>query len=148
MRLQKLRRERTADGDLLPADPKDFDTSVVAYLWFNPAFALDDHKDPEIDIMRQLKADLPPAIVFFGDADQWKKGWDAAHAKWQEPGTKSIDLRIAKGQSHGFFNKAPWQTVTLIAADEFLVKHGLLAGTPTLKPPASGEKLASPTTTK
>ena len=30
-----------------PADPKDIDTSVVAYLWFNPAFDLNDTKDPE-----------------------------------------------------------------------------------------------------
>jgi acetyl esterase len=124
-----------------PADPKDIDTSVVAYLWFNPAFATDDHKDPEIDILTHLKADLPPAIVFFGDHDTWKKGWDDAYAKWKSLGTKSIDLRIAQGQGHGFFNTEPWRSVTLIAADEFLVKLGLLTGTPTLPVPESGEKL-------
>jgi rhamnogalacturonyl hydrolase YesR/acetyl esterase/lipase len=124
-----------------PADPQDIDTRVVAYLWFNPAFATDDVKDPEIDILRHLKADLPPAIVFFGDQDNWKKGWDIAHAKWQSLGTKTIDLQIAPGQSHSFFNKDPWQTVTLIAADRFLVKHGILTGEPTLAMPASGEKL-------
>lgn len=124
-----------------PADPKDIDTSVVAYLWFNPAFATDDDKDPEIDILRHVKADLPPAIAFFGDMDTWKKGWDIAYAKWKALGTKTIDLRIAPGQSHSFFNKDPWQTVTLIAADQFLVKHGLLTGEPTKTMPASGEKL-------
>jgi acetyl esterase/lipase len=124
-----------------PADPKDIDTSVVAYLWFNPAFAVDDHKDPEIDILRHMKADLPPAIVFFGDKDNWKEGWDIAHPKWKELGAKTIDLRIAKGQNHGFFNREPWRTVTLIEADKFLVKHGLLTGEPTLKMPASGEKV-------
>ena len=124
-----------------PADPKDIDTSVVAYLWFNPAFAVDDTKDPEIDILRHLKADLPPAIAFFGDMDNWKKGWDIAHARWKALGTKTIDLRIAPGQTHSFFNKDPWQTVTLIAADQFLVKQGLLTGEPTKTMPASGEKL-------
>jgi acetyl esterase len=124
-----------------PADPKDIDTSVVAYLWFNPAFATDDDKDPEIDILRHLKADLPPAIAFFGDKDPWKKGWDTAHAKWKALGTKTIDLQIATGQSHSFFNSGPWQTVTLIAADRFLVKQGLLNGEPTKTMPASGEKL-------
>lgn len=127
-----------------PADPKDIDTSVVAYLWFNPAFAISDKKDPEIDILRHLNADLPPAIVFFGDQDTWKKGWDAAHAKWNTLGTKTIDLLIAPGQAHSFFNKDPWQTVTLIAADRFLVKHGLLTGEPTKTMPASGEKLVPP----
>ncbi|MBK8090570.1 MAG: alpha/beta hydrolase fold domain-containing protein [Verrucomicrobiaceae bacterium] len=124
-----------------PAAPKDIDTRVVAYLWFNPAFATDDHKDAEIDVLRHLKADLPPAIVFFGDMDSWKKGWDIAYAKWKSLGTTSIDLQIAPGQSHSFFNKDPWQSITLIAADQFLVKHGLLTGQPTKAMPASGEKL-------
>lgn len=124
-----------------PKDPKDIDTRVVAYLWFNPAFAPDDHKYPEIDILRHQKAGLPPAIVFFGDQDDWMKGWDAAHAKWRKLGAKNLDLRIAQGQKHSFFNKDPWRTVTLIEADKFLVKHGLLTGEPTLTMPGSGEKL-------
>jgi acetyl esterase len=124
-----------------PADPKDIDTRVVAYLWFNPAFSPGDDKDPEIDILHHLKANLPPAIVFFGNQDGWKKGWDTAQAKWKALDTKSIDLQIAPGQSHSFFNKEPWRTITLIEADKFLVKQGLLTGEPTLKMPASGEKL-------
>ncbi len=124
-----------------PDDPEDIDTRAVAYLWFNPAFSPADHEDPEIDILRHMKADLPPAIVFFGDRDRWKAGWDAAHAKWKELGVKSIDLRIAPGQEHGFFNRDPWRTVTLIAADQFLVKHGLLTGEPTLSMPTGGRKL-------
>lgn len=124
-----------------PADPKDIDTSVVAYLWFNPAFHASDKTDPEIDILTHLKADMPPSIVFFGDKDTWKTGWDVAHAKWKSIGTKTIDLQIAPGQGHSFFNKDPWRAVTLIAADEFLVKHGYLTGKPTLTAPASGEKL-------
>jgi acetyl esterase len=124
-----------------PADPKDIDTRVVAYLWFNPAFAPDDDKDPEIDILQQQKAELPPAIVFFGDQDTWKKGWDKAYAKWQPLGTNTIELWIAPGETHSFFNKEPWRAITLIAADRFLVKQGLLTGEPTLKAPATGETL-------
>ncbi len=125
-----------------PADPKDIDTSVVAYLWFNPAFALDDNKDPEIDVLRYLKKDLPPAIAFFGDQDTWKAGWDIAHAKLKSLGSNSIDLQMAPGQAHSFFNKDPWQTVTLIAADRFLMTHGLLTGEPTKTMPSTGEKLS------
>ena len=80
-----------------PADPKDINTDVVAYLWFNPAFSPVDVKDPEVDILRHQQAKLPPAIVFFGDQDEWKKGWDTAHAKWKTLGTKTIDLQIAPG---------------------------------------------------
>jgi dienelactone hydrolase len=124
-----------------PADPKDISTAVVAYLWFNPAFSPDDAKDPEIDVLRHQQADLPPAIAFFGDKDTWKTGWDTAQANWEALGTKTIDLQIAPGQAHSFFNKEPWRTVTLIAADRFLAKHGLLTGEPTLKAPTTGEKL-------
>jgi acetyl esterase/lipase len=124
-----------------PADPKDINTDVVAYLWFNPAFSPDDNKDSEVDILRHLKADLPPAIAFFGDKDTWKKGWDVAYEKWKSLGTKTIDLQIAPGQAHSFFNKEPWRAVTLIAADRFLAKHGLLTGEPTLQAPTTGEKL-------
>ena len=127
-----------------PVDPEGIDTTVVAYLWFNPAFAMDDQKDPEIDILRHLDAKLPPAIVFFGDKDQWKRGWDVAHAKWKELGVKTIDLRIAPGQPHGFFNTEPWRSVTLLAADEFLVKHGFLTGQPTLALPTGDHRLVRP----
>lgn len=124
-----------------PADPKNIDTHVVAYLWFNPAFSPGDSKDPEIDILTHQNRDLPPAIVFFGDQDTWKNGWDKAQAKWESLGAKTIDLQIAPGQHHSFFNKEPWRTVTLIAADKFLVKNRLLTGEPTFKTPATGEKL-------
>jgi acetyl esterase len=124
-----------------PADPKDINTSVVAYLWFNPAFATDDNKDPEIDVLRYLKKDIAPAIAFFGDKDTWKVGWDVAYAQLKTLGNTSVDLQIAPGQAHSFFNKDPWQSVTLIAADKFLVEQGLLSGEPTKTMPASGEKL-------
>lgn len=126
-----------------PRQMENIDTSVVAYLWFNPAFAPADVKDPEIDVLRYVKPGLAPAIVFFGDQDTWKKGWDTAQAKWKAQGNQTIDLRIGPGQSHSFFNKEPWQSLTLIAADRFLVKLGLLTGEPTKAMPASGEKLVS-----
>ena len=124
-----------------PADPKDIDMKVVAYIWFNPAFAPEDNKDSEIDILSHIKADIPPTVVFFGDEDTWKNGWDTAHEKWKSKGTKSIELHIAEGQPHSFFNKDPWRSLTLIEADKFLVKHGLLTGEPALKLPTSGEQL-------
>lgn len=124
-----------------PADPKGIDTRVVAYLWFNPAFAPDDRKDPAIDILSVMKPELPPALVFLGDKDSWLKGWNAARDRWQSLGAKSIESLVAEGKGHGFFNAPEWRTVTLIAADAFLVKHGLLDGKATLEMPAGGECL-------
>jgi acetyl esterase len=114
-----------------PADPKDIDTSVVAYLWFNPAFHEDDVKDPEVDVLHHMKPQLPPAIAFFGDQDTWLKGWQTAHQKWKSLGVQSIQLEMTPGEGHGFFNREPWQTKTLNAADRFLADLGLLTGEPT-----------------
>lgn len=124
-----------------PADPADMDTRVAAYLWFNPAFTADDQSDPEVNVLPFLKADLAPAIAFFGTNDPWKKGWDAVQQKTRSLDNTGTELWLAEGQGHSFFNKGPWQRVTLIAADRFLVKHGLLSGEPTLPAPESGEKL-------
>ncbi len=125
------------------ADPKDIDTRVVAYLWFNPAFAPEDGKDSEINALMHGKKDMAPSIVFFGDKDTWKPGWDAVYAKWKGAGVTNIDLRIAEGQTHSFFNKEPWRAVTLIEADKFLVKQGLLSGEPLMKIPAGAQLLRS-----
>ena len=125
-----------------PADPKDIDTGVVAYLWINPAFHISDSKAPDIDLMHHLKADLPPTFVFFGERDRYKTHWDIAHAKWKSLGTTTIELQIAPGQDHGFTSHYPdWHIAALIAMDRFLVKHGLLSGEPTLKMPDSGVHL-------
>lgn len=124
-----------------PRDPVDVSTEVVAYLWFNPAFSTDDKGDREVDVLKHQSAALPPTLVFFGDQDNWKQGWDVAHAGWKALGTKSIELQIAPGQPHSFFNREPWRTLTLIAADQFLVQHGLLRGVYNIPPPSSGERL-------
>jgi len=126
-----------------PRDPEEYDTTVVAYLLFNPALRVGDAKDSEVDFLQHLKADLSPAIVFFGSEDKWlKKGWKAASAKIDSLKiADSVDVRIANGQGHGFFNKQPWTDITLIEADRFLHGLGYLEGDPTLALPATGEKL-------
>jgi acetyl esterase len=116
-----------------PADPKDVDIRPVAFLWFNPAFSPEDVNDPEIDVQRHLAVDMPPTLVFFGDKDSWKKGWDAVHAKMRLMDINTVELHIEPGQDHGFFNKDPFQTMTLIAADRFLARLGLLSGEPTIQ---------------
>jgi acetyl esterase/lipase len=128
-----------------PADPKDIDTSVAAYLLFNPAFTGEDKADPEIDVLQHLPRSFAPAIVFFGTEDsKWKPGWDAAFARLRQLGNRTTEMQLAQGKGHGFFNRDPWRTVTLIEADRFLVRQGFLQGKPLLSPPATGERLSSP----
>ena len=126
-----------------PNDPKGIDTSVAAYVLFNPALSKSDAKDPDVDFLQHLKADFGPAIVFFGSEDKWmKNGWTPAAAKMKSLGITSVEMQIAEGQTHAFFNKQPWKDITLIAADRFLTKLGYLKGKPTLAMPKTGEKLS------
>jgi len=54
-----------------PNDPKGIDTRVVAYVLFNPAFYPTGPRmaDDEVNIFKQLKPDLAPAIFFHGTKD-------------------------------------------------------------------------------
>lgn len=125
-----------------PNDDQGIDTSVAAYVLFNPALSKSDAKDPDVDFLQHLKADFGPAIVFFGSEDKWMiNGWTPAVAKMKSLGITSVQTRIAQGQTHAFFNRQPWKDITLIAADQFLTEIGYLQGKPTLSMPTTGEKL-------
>jgi acetyl esterase/lipase len=125
-----------------PGDPKEFDVSVAAYLLFNPAFQPQDESDPEVFVTKHLKAGLAPAILFFGENDHtFKPGGEAMLRQLKTLGNTNCELWIAEGQGHGFFNKPPWQDVTLAQADRFLVQHGFLTGVGTLARPKNGETL-------
>ena len=126
-----------------PSDPKGIDTSVAAYVLFNPALSKSDAEDPDVDFLHHLKKDFGPAVVFFGRKDKWlKNGWEPAIAKMKGLGITSVQMKIAQGQTHAFFNKQPWKDITLIAADRFLSKLGYLQGDPTLSMPQTGESLS------
>ena len=125
-----------------PDDDGSYDTSVVAYLLFNPALGMADAKDSEVDFLQHIRPDFPPAIVFFGSEDEkWLKGWNAAYTKMQSLDIRSVEFWIAEDQEHSFFNKQPWQDMTIRASDEFLKDLGLINGEPTLVPPKTQGKL-------
>jgi hypothetical protein len=123
------------------SDPDGIDTSVSAYVLFNPAFMQTDVRDDEVNVLRHIKVPFPPALVMFGDQDPFLRGWKPVSDKLAITGNRCIELQIAEGQKHGFYANEPWRTVTLIAADRFLVKQGFLAGEPTLTLPVTGENL-------
>lgn len=124
-----------------PSDPQGFDTAVVAYLLFNPAFTAKDSGDPEVDVLKHLTASLPPAILFFGTRDNWKAGSDAALLRLKTLGNTTAELWTAEDEAHGFYRQPPWQGLTLAAADRFLAAHGFLKGDCPLAAPANGKTL-------
>lgn len=111
-----------------PTDPAAYDTQVAALLLFNPAFSTRDRSDPEVDALAHVKADFPPTLVIFGTEDRWLRGGEAFVQKLKALGNTTVELWLAKGQDHGFFQHPRWKDVALAAADRFLARHGLLSG--------------------
>ena len=76
---------------------------------------------------------MPPAVLFYGSDDALIEQGRAFCPRYAEHGNE-VELYIADGVGHGFFNHAPWRQHTLLAADRFLLKHGLLTGEPSAQP--------------
>ncbi len=74
-----------------------------------------------------ITSNAPPAIVFFGTQD---KHVSVATAKAFQAEMEHCGVRCEsnfyEGQAHGFFNKEPWLSKTLAAADQFLTSLGWL----------------------
>ncbi len=83
-----------------------------------------------------ISPQAPPTLVFLGDQDpliplttlqRFQSNMQAAGARCQ--------THIFSGAAHGFFNREPYLTLTLIQTDRFLASLGWLTGDPTLQPP-------------
>jgi acetyl esterase/lipase len=90
----------------------------------------------EFSPAHNITANAPPTIVLIGDQDKLipLSVVDRFKTNMTKAGAR-CDTRIYEGQGHGFFNRDPWLTKTLIEADKFLASLGWLQGPPTLKEP-------------
>jgi acetyl esterase/lipase len=84
--------------------------------------------------MHNLSKDLPPAILYYGDADGFLKPVRPLPARAAKL-KLDLALWLAPGQKHGFFNRPPWLQRTTYLTDRFLARHGYLTGEPTVKLP-------------
>lgn len=87
------------------------------------------------DIARQispilhLNDDSPPSLIFFGSEDTLLD-WAKPYVERSREMGNHIELYIAEGASHGFFNRSPWYENVLVEADKFLVSMGFLPALP------------------
>ena len=84
--------------------------------------------------MHNITKDLPPAVFYYGADDKFYEPVKPLTARAAE---LKLDLAVylAKGQTHGFFNRSPWLERTTYVTDQFLARHGYLTGEPTIKLP-------------
>lgn len=142
-----------------PADDLNVSPRGNALVLFNPvldngpeggyAAARIGDRYKEFSPAHNITPDDPPAIVFLGSRDELIS--TAMLERFKSNMTKAgvrCETRVYEGQPHGFFNKEPYLTATLIEADRFLASLGWLKGEPTrampkldpTAPPAKPEK--------
>ncbi|MEQ2008717.1 MAG: alpha/beta hydrolase [Limisphaerales bacterium] len=93
---------------------------------------------PQLDPARFIKSDVVPTVIFFGTADRMLDHARAFADKSKALGNR-CEVFTAADQPHGFFNRAPWQEVTLRQTDVFLTSLGYLKGEPAVKLPADAK---------
>ncbi len=92
----------------------------------------------EFSPAHHVTKDAPPTVVFLGDQD---KLIPVSVLRNFESAMKSAGARceanVYPNCGHGFFNRDPHFTATLLETDKFLASLGWLQGPPTLSPPAA-----------
>jgi acetyl esterase/lipase len=99
----------------------------------------------EFSPAHNVSSNAPPTIVFLGRKDplisvktveEFQAGMKLAGAR--------CEAFFYDDQVHGFFNREPWRTRTLIETDKFLASLGWLQGSHTLtEPPAEAKTKAA-----
>lgn len=142
-----------------PQDDKSVSPKADALVLFNPVYdngptgwapARVGDRYQEFSPAHNITADDPPTVVFFGTKDQLVpvKTAEKFMADMKAAGVR-CETHYYAGQEHAFFNREPWKTRTLIAADKFLASLGWLKGPPTITPPAATpDKAAQPDSSK
>jgi len=85
----------------------------------------DEALGKQISPTLHLAKSTPPALILFGTDDRLKPQGDEYMKRASEVGCR-VELYTAEGQTHSFFNKAPWRERTTIRMDEFLTSLGYL----------------------
>ncbi len=133
------------DGLDDPQDDAKISCKPDALVLFNPVFDNGPgqwgnervgERYREFSPAHHVTKEAPPTIVFLGDDDQlipvstlknFESAMKAAGAR--------CDAHLYAKVGHGFFNRDPYFTLTLIEADKFLASLGWLEGPPALTAP-------------
>lgn len=136
------------------SDDKNISAKPNALVLFNPAMNIAtlfreraaEQNPVKMDVAEAITPnnfvtkDTPPAILFFGTADQLKIGGDEFVQKARALGLRA-EMWAAPEMPHGFFNKAPWMQVTARQMDVFLTSLNYLGGEPTIQLPEGAPAL-------
>ena len=137
-----------------PEDDLTVSPKANALVLFNPVFnngpgqwghELVGHRYQEFSPAHNITSNAPPTIVFLGSKDPLisVKTVQEFQSGMKKDGVR-CEAFFYEGQVHGFFNREPWRTRTLVEADKFLASLGWLKGEPTLTEPAAADSGQKP----
>jgi acetyl esterase len=129
-----------------PQDDRSVSCRPDALVLFNPVFNNGPgewghqrvgERYREFSPAHHITAGAPPTIVFLGDEDKLipQRVLTDFQAQMKQAGAR-CEAHVYPKVGHGFFNKDPYQTLTLIESDKFLASLGWLKGPPAVSPPA------------
>ena len=87
------------------------------------------------EVAKQISPELhiekndPPAFLMFGTEDT-NLTWSSTYIEKSRQLGNRVDLYLAQGEDHGFFNKSPWYEHSLLRIEDFLVSLGFLEELP------------------
>jgi acetyl esterase len=144
-----------AEGISSPEDDKVVSPKPNAMILYNPVLDLvavrseravrngnffagvDDATLKKISPALYLRKEMPPTLVLDGAKD-WLNPQIREFVEKGKAMGAPVEAWYAEGQSHGFFNKAPWLEKTTAEADAFLCRIGYLGKEPKVPLPTGG----------
>jgi acetyl esterase/lipase len=134
-----------SDGDDLSVSPKP-----NAMVLFNPVvdfvtmdraaeFGIAGDIAARISPLQHVKKPLPPTLILIGSKDPFLDQNRQFVSKGSQLGVR-VELDLAEGQPHAYFNRSPWLEKTVASADRFLVSLGYLDKEPEVELPVSTPK--------
>jgi acetyl esterase/lipase len=133
------------DGFEADGEDRSVSSAADALVLFNPPlqlgprlaerFGLSAGQLERISPTCHVRDGMPPTLLLYGEQDELcTRHWEPFMAKARQVGGH-VELYLAEGVGHGFFNQSPWFERTLRRADEFLASLGYLDGPPTVELP-------------
>jgi acetyl esterase len=99
-------------------------------------FGLDRGLAAQISPLQHVEKGLPPTLILIGSKDRFLDQNREFMFKAKELGAR-VEMDVAEGQPHAFFNRSPWMEKTVESADRFLVSLGYLSEEPRVELPSS-----------
>lgn len=137
----------TTDEFHSPDDDLSVSPKPNAMVLFNPVldfvsldlasrFGLEAKLAEKISPLRHVTKDLPPTLISIGSEDRFLEQNELFTSKAEQFGVR-VEIDVAEGQPHSYFNRSPWLEKTVASADRFLVSLGYLTEEPRVELPSS-----------